>query len=98
MDNNTTQNITSADQLPAKFKPMGAWSYFGHSILFSIPVVGFIFLIVYAVGGTSNINKRNYARSYFCVYLLLAIIAIVLLVLSLTGVLMLNIPISDMRY
>ncbi len=71
------------DQIPAKFKPMGAWSYFGHSLLFSIPLVGFVFLIVFALGGTKNINKRNYARSYFCGLLLVAIIAIVTLVLFL---------------
>lgn len=76
------QEIT-ADQLPAKFKPMGAWSYFGHSLLFSIPMVGFVFLIVFALGGTKNINKRNYARSYFCGLLLVAIIAIIAVVLFL---------------
>lgn len=71
------------DTLPAKFKPMGAWSYFGHSLLFSIPIVGFILLIVFALGGTKNINKRNYARSFFCGYILVAIIAIITLVLFL---------------
>ncbi|MBQ8000005.1 MAG: zinc ribbon domain-containing protein [Ruminococcus sp.] len=71
------------DTLPAKFKPMGAWSYFGHSILFSIPLVGLIFLIVFATGGTRNINKRNYARSYFCGLAIFAVIAIVVVVLLL---------------
>lgn len=70
------------DQLPEKFKPMGAWSYFGHQLLFSIPVVGLILLIVFAVGGTENINKRNFARSYFCTLLLGAIIGIIVLVLA----------------
>ncbi len=75
----------TADQLPEKFKPMGAWSYFGHSLLFSIPVVGFILLLVFALGGTKNINKRNYARSFFCGYILVAIIAIIYIILMALG-------------
>lgn len=71
------------EQLPDKFKPMGAWGYFGHSLLFSIPLVGLILLIVFAAGGTKNINKRNYARSYFCGLLIAAVIAIVAVVLFL---------------
>ncbi len=73
----------TVDQLPAKFKPMGAWSYFGHSILFSIPIVGLILLIIFATGGARNINKRNYARSYFCGLAIFAVIAIVVVVLLL---------------
>ena len=73
------------EQLPEKFKPMGAWGYFGHSLLFSIPLVGLILLIVFAAGGTKNINKRNYARSYFCGLLIVAVIAIVALVLFLVS-------------
>lgn len=77
--------IVTEAQLPAKYKPMGAWSYFGHSLLFSIPFVGFILLIVFAVGGTGNINKRNFARSYFCGYIILAIVVAVLLIFSAAG-------------
>lgn len=67
------------DELPAKFRPMSAWSYFWHTILFSIPVVGLVFLIIYAVGGTGNVNKRSFARSYFCIYIILAIVVLILL-------------------
>ncbi len=74
------------DNLPAKFEPMGAWSYFWHQILFCIPVVGFVFLIVFAVGGTRNINKRNFARSYFCGLIIVAIIVVIFCVLAALGV------------
>jgi hypothetical protein len=47
-------------------KPIGAWGYFGWSLLFSVPIVGFILLIVFSVGGTDNLNLRNFARSYWC--------------------------------
>ncbi len=65
------------EELPAKFRPLGAWAYFGYGLLFAIPVVGFILLIVFSVGGAKNINLRNYARSYFCFYILLAVVFII---------------------
>lgn len=75
------QGITE-EELPYELMPMGAWSYFFHSILFSIPVIGTIILIVFACGGTRNINKRNYARSYFCGIALLIIIILVVYIIT----------------
>lgn len=77
------QPFISADQLPLQFKPLGAWAYFGYSILFSIPLIGFILLIVFSVNDT-NINRRNYARSFFC-QLALAVIVVMFVVLLLGG-------------
>lgn len=48
-----------------KYKPLSPWAYFGYNILFSIPVIGFILLIVFSFSN-DNINRRNYARSFFC--------------------------------
>lgn len=69
--------------IPIEYKPISAWGYFGYNILFSIPLIGFIFLVVYALGGTRNINLKNYARSFFCIY---AIIFIILVILIASGV------------
>lgn len=55
------------------------WGYFGLEILFSIPVIGTVFLLVYALGGTKNENKKNFARSYFC-FLIIALLIIAVLV------------------
>lgn len=74
---NTVMNI------PIEYKPISAWGYFGYNILFSIPLIGFIFLLVYALGGTRNINLKNYARSFFCIY---AIVGIILGILIASGV------------
>ena len=63
-----------------QFKPVSAWGYVGYTILFAIPVLGLIFLIVFACSG-KKINRRNYARSYFCVLLLGILASIVLGVL-----------------
>lgn len=66
--------------IPEEYKPISAWGYFGYNILFSLPLIGFIFLLVYALGGTKNINLKNYARSFFCVYLLVAILIVILVI------------------
>ena len=66
--------------LPAQYKPLSPWAYFGYSLLFSIPLVGFILLIVFALSN-DNINRRNYARSYFVSILFAVILMIILFVI-----------------
>ena len=55
--------------LPAKYRPLGAWSYFGYVILFSIPIVAIIFSFI-----DSNINRRSFARSYVCAWIIAIVI------------------------
>lgn len=59
-----------------KYRPLSPWAYFGYQILFAIPVIGIILLIFYSLSD-SNINRRNFARSYFCVYVLAIFIVII---------------------
>lgn len=67
--------------LPPELEPLSAWAYVGYSILYSIPVIGLIFLIVFSISD-KNINRRNFSRSYF----LIAILAIVIIAaLTVTG-------------
>ena len=66
------------EELPSQYKPLGAWMYFLLQILFALPIVGFVFLIIYSFDD-SNINRRNFARSYWCS--LLVTVAVVLLIL-----------------
>lgn len=63
-------------QIPPQYTPLSAWAYFGYELLFAIPLVGFILLIVFSFSD-SNINRRNFARSYFCVYVIMIIVAVV---------------------
>ena len=63
------------------YAPLSPWAYFGLTLLFSVPVVGFVFLIVFSIS-KGNINRRNFARSYWCALILVLIIA---LILFLTG-------------
>lgn len=70
-------NQNNQVNIPSEYKPISMWGYFGYQILFAIPIIGFILLLVFALGGTKNINLKNFARSYFCLF----IIAIVILIL-----------------
>lgn len=47
-----------------KNKYLGAWHYVGLSILYAIPVLGWILLIFDAFNG-QNENRKHYARSFF---------------------------------
>lgn len=70
-----------SDRIPKSYRPLSPWTYFGLEILYAIPVVGLIFLICHAIG-SENINKRNFARSFFCVYVL---VIVVILALAISG-------------
>ena len=59
--------------VPDNLQPMSPWKYFGLNILYAIPIIGFIFLVCHAIG-SSNINKKNYARSFFCIVVIVAVI------------------------
>ena len=65
-------------QVPHEYQPISMWGYFGYELLFGIPVIGFIILLVFAFGGSGNINVKNFARSKFCYVILLFVIFVVL--------------------
>jgi len=64
--------------VPENLTPLSPWAYFGLTLLFSVPIVGFIFLIIFSCN-SDNINRRNFARSYWCSLVIFAV-AIVILV------------------
>lgn len=65
--------------IPEKYRPIGAWSYFLLNILFAIPIIGQICLIIFACSG-SNVNRRSYARSFFCTAIIVAVLVVILVV------------------
>lgn len=67
------QPVTS---IPKAYKPISPWGYLGFSILYAIPVIGFIFLLIFTFN-KSNLNRRNYARSYWCAFLIVLILALI---------------------
>lgn len=69
-----------SQNIPSEYKPISPFGYWGYNILFSIPIIGLIFLIIYTFD-SSNINRRNYARSFF-VGILIVVIFIAVLTIS----------------
>lgn len=81
-------NIPIKNYDPSKdYTPIGMWGYFGYQLLFAIPIIGFILILIFSFGGTRNINLRNYARSTFCLLIIVvgavALIALFGLIASL---------------
>ncbi len=60
---------SSIDRIPSEYTPISMWGYFGYQILFSIPIIGWICIIVFALTA-SNQNLKNFARSQFCIFIL----------------------------
>lgn len=78
----TAESTKAKPEIPFEYKPISAWGYVGWNLLFGIPVVGFIILIILSVGGTKNKNLKNYARSFWCLYLLLLLTIVIALIIS----------------
>lgn len=68
--------------IPEEYKPISMWGYFGYELLFAIPCVGWIILLVFAFGGTKNVNLKNFARSYFCLLIIGIVIAIIVWIIT----------------
>ncbi len=82
----------STPAIPAQYRPLSPWAYFGLSLLYSVPVVGFIFLIIFSFK-SSNLNRRNFTRSYWCGLIIVAAIVGLILILGLSGAIF--IPIAN---
>lgn len=63
--------------LPRKYRPLSPWQYFGLTLLYQVPIVGFVFLIIFSISKV-NINRRNFSRSFFCVIVVEIIVLVVL--------------------
>lgn len=63
--------------LPRKYRPLSPWQYFGLTLLYQVPIVGFVFLIIFSISKV-NINRRNFSRSFFCVIVVEIIVIAVL--------------------
>lgn len=61
-----------------EYTPISPWGYVGYQLLFSIPIIGLIVLCIYAFGNIENINLKNYAKSYFCIILVLIVLIMLL--------------------
>lgn len=69
------QNSTPV--IPPEYQPISMWGYFGYEILFSIPIAGIIIALVFAFTA-KNKNVKNFARSYFCFLIIVAVLVAVI--------------------
>lgn len=83
------------EQIPPQYRPLSPWAYFGYSLLFSIPTIGLIVLIVFSFSN-DNINRRNFARSYFCAMLVLLCLAVLLVVIALIVAAVLGVGLTEL--
>ena len=66
-DDSPRQSSYSLDGDSSQSSPyevLSSWGFVGSMFLMALPVVGFIITIVWASGGTTNLNRRNLARGY----------------------------------
>lgn len=69
-------------QLPKSYRPISGWGYFWRTVLYNIPVIGWIVLLFNAIGA-KNRNVRYFARAPFCALLLVLILTVVAVVVDL---------------
>lgn len=62
--------------LPAEYQPVSIGSYIGHSLLFSLPIIGFIMLIVTACSSSKSKSLRNYAKAMLVMYAIAIVLSI----------------------
>ena len=67
-----------------QYRLLSPWAYVGYGILFTLPVIGWILAIVFALNDDS-LNRRNVARGYWCGVLVAVIVAVIL---SIAGMVM----------
>ena len=63
-----------------RFKPLSPWAYLGYMLLYSLVPFGWIAAIVHAVNN-DNINRRNFARGFWCMVLVSVAVSVVLTIL-----------------
>ena len=61
--------------LPPAYRPLSGWNYFWRSVLYSIPVIGWLFLLIH-VFACKNRHGRSYARFHLLVAIIVAIAAV----------------------
>ena len=71
-------NTKATDMLlPKAYRPLSPWSYFWRSVLYSIPVIGWLFLLIHVFA-----CKSRHGRSFARFHLLAVIVAAIVLAVS----------------
>ena len=76
--NEYTNPVITESSLPDNLKPLSPWKYFLWTLLYTVPLIGFIFLIINSFTD-KNVNLRNFTRSYWIAILFAIVISVVLI-------------------
>jgi hypothetical protein len=60
-----------------EYKPISPFGYLGYELLFAIPVIGWVIQLIFSICH-KNRNVKNFARSFYCLYLLSIVISLIL--------------------
>lgn len=82
-------------KIPSEYYPVSSWGFVGLQILYSIPVVGLVFLLIHTFS-KSNLSRRNFARSIWCWTLLIIIFSLVCLIVGLVLLLLTGIGLNEL--
>ncbi len=62
-NNQPVNNEEPKPKSDSKYAVMSVGEFFGSMLIMAIPVIGWIFAIIWACGGTKKVNKANLARA-----------------------------------
>ena len=80
-DDRSPYDTPFSSKVPAGYsaEPLSIWAYMGLSLLFGIPLAGFICLIVFSCGAVKNINLVNYARGLLLIEIIIMVLGFVMM-------------------
>lgn len=72
----------NANMLPPEYRPVSIGQFFGYTLLFSVPLIGFIMLLVTAFGSGNSISLKNYAKSMLIWYVIGIALSVIICVIG----------------
>ncbi len=72
------------NMLPPEYRPVSIGQFFGYTLLFSVPLIGFIMLLVTAFGSGNSISLKNYAKSMLIWYVIGIVFTVIMFILGFT--------------
>jgi len=84
----TTPPMGTSPVLTDQNKPLSVGDWIITLIILSIPLVGFIFLLYWALSSSSNVNRKNFCIAYLVIALIFIALIVVLMFMGILAGLM----------
>lgn len=69
-------------------RPLSTWEYFGYIFLFSIPLLGFVFLLIFSFGASRNKNVRNLSKAYLIFFIIALVLSLIFFACGMSAMIM----------